>query len=343
MGRRGCVQAPGQWVGRSPRRSTTRSQRPAKAQGWIPEPTRPWAGTPGPRLLLHGPQRPVAAPERSSGECPRSRHWAAYGDRWRAGRSGWGSRSWSGPRCTGGVGRSPLRNASVVAVGRRGPAAAAHRRGGDRQDPSSCRRSRELAHRPGLRRCGVLRAFPQDVELTAGLLLNLGHLVSRRDDPVVHGERTGPGCRAWSACSSPRRRPGSGDAHHQRRLLVLDAVARLFRPRRRRPGAAAPGGPALVRRAEPRRHHAPSPDGCGRGRCWWSGRAGSRSCRYARGRRGCCCNGSPRGSRSPGWTTEGAGADGDRAGTARCRIPPHSSTSGSERSGQQYPCTSRSS
>ncbi len=67
-------------------------------------------------------------------------------------------------------------------------------------------------------------AFPQDVELSAGLLLDLGHAMSRSDRPGIAdlGRDLVDGLGVVPAPSA-----GSGDAHRQRRLLVLDAVDRL--------------------------------------------------------------------------------------------------------------------
>ena len=78
-------------------------------------------------------------------------------------------------------------------------------------------------------------AFPQDVELSAGLLLDLGHSMSRSPDPDV----VGLGRALVDDLSAlPASSAGSGDAHRQRRLLVLDAVARLV--------ALADDGPVLL-------------------------------------------------------------------------------------------------
>jgi len=66
-------------------------------------------------------------------------------------------------------------------------------------------------------------AFPQDVELSAGLLLDLGHAMSRSDraDVAALGE-------ALTADLADATGPtDSGDAHRRRRLLVLEAVDRL--------------------------------------------------------------------------------------------------------------------
>src|SRR4051794_13600496 len=67
-------------------------------------------------------------------------------------------------------------------------------------------------------------AFPQDLELSAGLLLDLGHAMSRsaRSDVAARG-------RALVADLATATDPSaaSGDAHRRRRLLVLDAAERL--------------------------------------------------------------------------------------------------------------------
>ena len=69
-------------------------------------------------------------------------------------------------------------------------------------------------------------AFPQDVEFSAGLLLDLGHALSRADRPEIADLGRGL-VDGLGAVPSPSA--GSGDAHRQRRLLVLDAVDRLAR------------------------------------------------------------------------------------------------------------------
>jgi len=69
-------------------------------------------------------------------------------------------------------------------------------------------------------------AFPQDVEFSAGLLLDLGHALSRADRPEIADLGQGL-VDGLAAVPSPAA--GSGDAHRQRRLLVLDAVDRLAR------------------------------------------------------------------------------------------------------------------
>ena len=73
------------------------------------------------------------------------------------------------------------------------------------------------------------------MELSAGLLLDLGHSMSRSPDPDV----VGLGRALVDDLSAlPASSAGSGDAHRQRRLLVLDAVARLV--------ALADDGPVLL-------------------------------------------------------------------------------------------------
>ncbi|WP_432476730.1 ATP-binding protein [Nocardioides sp. GXQ0305] len=69
-------------------------------------------------------------------------------------------------------------------------------------------------------------AFPEDVEFSAGLLLDLGHSLARSDraEISVLGRDLVDGLEAV-----PPPAAGSGDAHRRRRLLVLDAVDRLTR------------------------------------------------------------------------------------------------------------------
>ncbi len=77
-------------------------------------------------------------------------------------------------------------------------------------------------------------AFPQDVELSAGLLLDLGHAMSRSDRPAVADR----GKDLVVDLADVTVVPGSGDAHRRRRLFVLDAVERL--------AALSEDGPALL-------------------------------------------------------------------------------------------------
>jgi len=67
-------------------------------------------------------------------------------------------------------------------------------------------------------------AFPQDVELSAGLMLDLGHAMSRspRGDVAARGRAL-----VEDLAEVPEPAADSGDAHRRRRLLVLDAVERL--------------------------------------------------------------------------------------------------------------------
>ncbi|HET6531688.1 MAG TPA: AAA family ATPase [Actinoplanes sp.] len=78
-------------------------------------------------------------------------------------------------------------------------------------------------------------AFPQDVELSAGLLLDLGHAMSR-------SERADVADRGRALVADLGRvadaQTDSGDAHRRRRLLVLDAADRL--------AALTDDGPALL-------------------------------------------------------------------------------------------------
>jgi len=78
-------------------------------------------------------------------------------------------------------------------------------------------------------------AFPQDVELSAGLLLELGHAMSRSDraDVAARGQALVAGL---ADVTEPPA--DSGDAHRCRRLLVLDAVERL--------ASLTDDGPALL-------------------------------------------------------------------------------------------------
>jgi DNA-binding CsgD family transcriptional regulator len=78
-------------------------------------------------------------------------------------------------------------------------------------------------------------AFPQDVELSAGLLLDLGHAMARSDraDVAARGRAL-----VADLAEAADARPDAGDAHRRRRLLVLDAADRL--------AALADGGPALL-------------------------------------------------------------------------------------------------
>ena len=142
--------------------------------------------------------------------------------------------SWSGPRCTGGAGRSPSRNAGSRPSG-----------AGDGQlllltGEAGIGKTRflqalqDLATDQGFAVWSAA-AFPQDVELSAGLLLDLGHSMSRSDDPDVAGLGR---ALVDDLSALPAPSAGSGDAHRQRRLLVLDAVARL--------AALADDGPVLL-------------------------------------------------------------------------------------------------
>ena len=78
-------------------------------------------------------------------------------------------------------------------------------------------------------------AFPQDVELSAGLLLELGHAMARsdREDVAARGQALVRDVVDVTADPDP-----TGDAHRRRRLLVLDAVERL--------SSLAADGPALL-------------------------------------------------------------------------------------------------
>jgi DNA-binding CsgD family transcriptional regulator/tetratricopeptide (TPR) repeat protein len=78
-------------------------------------------------------------------------------------------------------------------------------------------------------------AFPQDVELSAGLLLDLGHALSRSDraDLAARGRAL-----VTDLAEVVEPPADSGDAHRRRRLLVLDAAGRL--------ASLADDGPALL-------------------------------------------------------------------------------------------------
>src|SRR5687768_6089248 len=67
-------------------------------------------------------------------------------------------------------------------------------------------------------------ASPQDVELSAGLLLDLGHAMARSIRPDVAARGTDL---LTDLVDVAGNRPPSGDAHRRRRLMVLDAVERL--------------------------------------------------------------------------------------------------------------------
>jgi DNA-binding CsgD family transcriptional regulator len=78
-------------------------------------------------------------------------------------------------------------------------------------------------------------AFPQDVELSAGLLLDLGHAMSRSDlaDVAARGRAL-----VADLADVTDAQADTGDAHRRRRLLVLDAADRL--------AALTDDGPALL-------------------------------------------------------------------------------------------------
>ncbi|HLL64630.1 MAG TPA: AAA family ATPase [Micromonosporaceae bacterium] len=78
-------------------------------------------------------------------------------------------------------------------------------------------------------------AFPQDVQLSAGLLLDLGHTMSRshRADVAARGQAL-----VADLAEVADAQTDGGDAHRRRRLLVLDAADRL--------AALTDDGPALL-------------------------------------------------------------------------------------------------
>jgi DNA-binding CsgD family transcriptional regulator len=79
----------------------------------------------------------------------------------------------------------------------------------------------ERARDAGLR-VWAASAYPQDVELSGALLLDLGHAMARADDPAVAGRG-----RSLVADLADVVEEAIGDAHRRRRLLVLDAVERV--------------------------------------------------------------------------------------------------------------------
>ncbi len=78
-------------------------------------------------------------------------------------------------------------------------------------------------------------AFPQDIELSAGLLLDLGYAMSRSADDDV-ADRGRALVSDLAGINEPVDDPG--DAHRKRRLLVLEAAERL--------ASLAADGPALL-------------------------------------------------------------------------------------------------
>ena len=283
------------WVdaGRSGVRSVGR---PQPATLTAPRATGFGTGAASPRT-----QRPVTAPRAVIGRMPEQPALGgAQGSvaRWSDGR---GSRA--GPALDAREGRTARRRRTPRRRRRRRrrPAAAAHRRGGHRQDPASCRRSSDLATAQGF------------------VALERGGLPPGRR--ALRGPAAGPRatrCRARTTPGSPasggalvdgprapcrRRRPDSGDAHRQRRLLVLDAVARL--------AGLADDGPVLLALED--LHwcdelsldvdHPPGPPAPSRpmlvvGTLRTDELHPTRPC--APGARGCCCSGWPRRCRWPG-------------------------------------------
>ena len=147
-------------------------------------------------------------------------------------------------------------------------------------------------------------AFPQDIELSAGLLLDLGYAMSRSADVDVADRGPRPGERPGR--DRPSRSTTPGDAHRRRRLLVLDAVERLASLADDGPGAPGARGPALVRRAQPGDRRAPGPAAALAAAAAWSARCAPTSCTRTRrsgpGGPGCCSSGSPRRPGCPAWT-----------------------------------------
>jgi DNA-binding CsgD family transcriptional regulator len=83
--------------------------------------------------------------------------------------------------------------------------------------------------------CWAAGAFPQDVELSAGLLLDLGHAMARseRTDVAARGQAL-----VQDLGDVAEAAADSGDAHRRRRLVVLEAVNRL--------ASLCDDGPALL-------------------------------------------------------------------------------------------------
>ena len=186
---------------------------------------------------------------------------------------------------------------------RRGPAAAAHRRGRHRQDPAAAGAARTWPTARGSR-CGARRRSPRTSSSPRACCWTSGHSMSRSDDPDV-AARGRALVTTWAR--SPSRRParatrtggaGCSSSTPSERLAVLADDG---------PGAAGAGGPALVRRAEPGDRRAPRPPAAlaaaAGGRHAAHRRAAPGPARSAPGGRGCCCSGWPRRSRCPGWTT----------------------------------------
>ncbi|HYO39772.1 MAG TPA: AAA family ATPase [Nocardioidaceae bacterium] len=86
--------------------------------------------------------------------------------------------------------------------------------------------------------CGVwsAAAFPQDLELSGGLLLDLGHALARAepDDVASHGRSL-----LSKLDGASHVEADGGDAHRRRRLLVLDVVDTLARLVERGPALMA--------------------------------------------------------------------------------------------------------
>lgn len=70
-------------------------------------------------------------------------------------------------------------------------------------------------------------AFPQDLELSGGLLLDLGHAMARASDERIAAGGTALVADLADVGDVVEQPTGTGDAHRRRRLLVLDAVERL--------------------------------------------------------------------------------------------------------------------
>jgi DNA-binding CsgD family transcriptional regulator len=81
----------------------------------------------------------------------------------------------------------------------------------------------ELAAAQGFSRWAA-SAFPQDAELSGGLLLDLGHVMARseRADVAARGQAL-----VQDLAGVTQASPDSGDAHRRRRLVVLEAINQL--------------------------------------------------------------------------------------------------------------------
>ena len=165
---------------------------------------------------------------RTSGERPTSRRGSREG-RWADDGGGRDERSCTAARtCSRSPGAGSPRWPAAPATCCCWPARRASAR------PGCCGPCRTWAGRRGSP-CGPPGAFPRDVELSAGLLLDLGHTMMRSDRAEV-AER-GRALVSDVAEVTDEAAP-AGDAHRRRRLLVLGSVERL--------ASLAEDGPALL-------------------------------------------------------------------------------------------------